>query len=332
MSSNSQIKHKILYIMKILKEKSNEENPLTVYDLIEELAHYGITAERKSIYSDIEILTSFGMDIICEKGRTNKYFVGTRDFELPELKLLVDAVQASKFITHKKSEVLIKKIERLTNVYEAKELQRQVIVADRAKTINESIYYNIDEIHKAIDKDNQIRFRYFDFNTDKEIIFRNEGDWYQVSPYALIWNEDNYYMQAHHPKYDDISNFRVDRMDKVEICDETRLKTNGFVDLEISDYSKIVFNNFLGETQKVKLLFDDTLVNVVIDKFGKTVGLQKQPDGKFIINVEIAVTPTFLGWVFMFGDKVKILEPIGVTEMFISHCQNALSIYIRESE
>jgi len=309
MPANSNLKLKPLYIMKILLEKTDENHPLTVNEIISELSYYDIPAERKSIYSDIDLLMSFGLDIICEKGRANKYFIGTRDFELPELKLLVDAVQSSKFITHKKSEELIKKIEKLTSIYEAKELHRHVVVADRVKTMNESIYYNVDEIHKAIQQNKQIRFKYFDYNLDKQIEYRRDGEWYYASPYALTWSDDNYYMIAYYEKYNGISNFRVDRMATIEMVDDERIVCVDTIDFNVADYSKRIFRMFSGETEMVKLQFDNSLINVVIDRFGKDIVINKQHDDHFTITVDVVATNTFLGWLFMFGDKVKILSP-----------------------
>lgn len=313
--------------MKILKEKSNEENPLTVYDLIEELVHYGITAERKSIYSDIEILTSFGMDIICEKGRTNKYFVGTRDFELPELKLLVDAVQASKFITHKKSNELIKKIEKLTSLHEAKELHRHVIVNDRVKTMNESIYYNVDAIYHAIQHNRMVKFKYFDYTVDKRLKFRRNGEVYCVSPYALTWADENYYLIAYHDRYKDISHFRVDRMSEINVSDEHRPIIEEFEDFNVADYSKRVFSMFSGESEKVDIEFHNSLINVVIDRFGKDVSIHSKTDESFRVTVEVATTDAFFGWLLMFGEKAQIISPANLVSSMEAYLRNVLKMY-----
>jgi len=327
MSANSKLKLKPLYIMKILLEKSDEEHPLTVNDIITELAHYNIPAERKSIYSDIELLMGFGLDIICEKERANKYFVEKREFELPELKLLVDAVQSSKFITHKKSEELIKKIEKLTSVHEAKELHRQVIVNDRVKTTNESIYYNIDSLHKAIQSEKKVHFKYFDYTVDKSIKFRNDGNPYCVSPYALTWADENYYLIAYHDKYKDISHFRVDRMTEIEVGDEERPDIEELNDFNVVEYSKKVFRMFSGETERVELEFYNSLINVVIDRFGKDVRIHSKTENSFRITVEVATTNTFFGWLFMFGDKVRIIGPENVKERFIERLEMMKSCY-----
>jgi predicted DNA-binding transcriptional regulator YafY len=313
--------------MKILMEKTDEHHPITVNEIIEELAKYDISAERKSIYSDIELLTSFGIDIICEKGRANKYFVGSRDFELPELKLLVDAVQSSKFITYKKSEQLIKKIERLTSIHEAKELHRQVVVADRIKMMNESIYYNVDEIHKAIQNNKQIKFKYFDYNLDKKIEFRRNGEWYFASPYALTWSDDNYYMIAYYERYNDISNFRVDRMAAIQMVKEERIMCEDTENFNVADYSKKFFRMFSGEMETVKLQVDNSLINVVIDRFGKDIVINKQDDDHFTITVDVVATNTFLGWLFMFGDKVKILSPEHLIDKMKNMIRRVVDLY-----
>lgn len=314
MIGKANVKLKTLYLMRILLEKSDENHKLTINDIITELSYYDIKAERKSIYSDIDLLSTFGLDIICQKGKSNKYFIASRDFELPELKLLVDAVQFSKFITQKKSRELIRKIEKLTSVYEAKILHRQVVVSDCTKTMNESIYYNVDEIHNAIQDNKQVRFKYFNYNIDKEIEYRNNGEWYFASPYALFWVDDNYYMIAYYEKYNGISNFRVDRMQKIEIVDISRVESEEGVEFNVADYSNKYFRMFSGDTEKVKIQFDNSLVNVVIDRFGKDIIMIKQDENSFTINVDVATTNTFYAWLFMFGDKVKIISPIHVID------------------
>lgn len=310
MGANSKLKLKPFYIMKILMEQTDEQHPMTVNELIEELGKYDISAERKSIYADIEMLMEFGLDIICLKGRANKYFIGARDFELPELKLLVDAVQSSRFITYKKSEELIGKLEKLTSIYEAEELHRHVVVSDQIKTMNESIYYNVNDINKAIQQNKQIRFKYFDYNLDKQVEYRRNGDWYYASPYAFTWDDDNYYMIAFYERYEDISNFRVDRMTSIEVIDEARVFEGECQEFNVADYSKKIFRMFSGDTEKVKLQFDNSLINVVIDRFGKEVEIQKVDQNAFVIEVDVVATNTFLSWLFMFGDKVKIVEPL----------------------
>ncbi len=327
MGANSKLKLKPFYIMKILMEQSDEQHPMTVNALIEALREYGITAERKSIYADIDLLVEFGVDIICIKGRANQYFIGARDFELPELKLLVDAVQSSRFITHKKSEELIGKLEKLTSIHEAKELHQHVVIVDQIKAANENIYYNVDEINKAIQKNKQIRFKYFMYNLDKEIEYRRNGDWYYASPYAFTWDDDNYYMIGYYEQYEDISNFRVDRMTSIEIVDADRIFTGDQENFNVAEYSQKMFRMFSGDTERVKLQFDNTLINVVIDRFGKDVEIEKNDVGTFSIEVNVVVTPTFLSWLFMFGNKVRIVEPIKLKNDMVENILKILNEY-----
>ncbi|MBF4696022.1 helix-turn-helix transcriptional regulator [Fusibacter ferrireducens] len=327
MGANSKLKLKPFYIMKILMEQTDEQHPITVNELIEELVKFDISAERKSIYADIEMLTEYGLDIICQKGRANQYFIGARDFELPELKLLVDAVQSSRFITYKKSEELISKLEKLTSVHEAQELHRHVVISDQIKTMNESIYYNVNDINKAIQQNKQIRFKYFDYNLDKQVEYRRNGEWYYASPYAFTWDDDNYYMIAFYERYEDISNFRVDRMTSIEVIDEDRVFEGDSQEFNVADYSKKIFRMFSGETEKVKLQFDNSLINIVIDRFGKEVEIQKVDQNAFLIEVDVVATNTFLSWLFMFGDKVKIVEPLSLRKEMISTIMKISNIY-----
>jgi predicted DNA-binding transcriptional regulator YafY len=307
-------KLKLLYLYKILWENTDWDHKITVNEIIDKLEGYGIPAERKAIYWDIELLKQFGLDIICEKERANKYYIGTRDFELAELKLLVDAVQSSKFITYKKSRELIKKIGKMCSKYERKSLNRNVVVADRIKTMNESIYYNVDAIHNAIQKNKQIRFKYFEYTIDKRLRFRRNGQYYDASPYALSWSDDNYYLIAYYPRYDDISNFRVDRMKDIIITNENRKIIEEYRDFNIADYSNKIFNMFSGKEESVKLQFDSSLINVVIDRFGKNVTICDRQENCFCIITNVIVSDTFLGWISIFGNKVKIISPDSLRE------------------
>ncbi len=220
MSKLSNQKLKLMYLLKILFEKTDTEHSLTVPDLINELKKYDINAERKSIYNDIDSLKSYGIDIRCKKSKTYSYYVADRTFELAELKLLADAVASSKFITERKSKDLIRKISSLASSYEALQLKRQVYVADRVKTMNEKIYSNVDSIHLAVAMHRQISFKYFEFTVDKKKRYRNNGEKYTASPYALTWQDENYYLIADCEKHEGVSHFRVDKMEDIEILEE----------------------------------------------------------------------------------------------------------------
>lgn len=327
MAKSSSQKLKILYLMKMLQEKTDEENTMTVNDMITELERYGISAERKSIYDDIEALRHFGIDIATRKSKTTDYFIASRVFELPELKLLVDAVQCSKFITYKKSNELIRKIESLTSNQQATLLHRQVYVANRVKTMNESIYYNVDKLHTAIAESKQVSFRYFEYTVNKEKKFRRNGENYIVSPYAMSWDDENYYLITFSEKYNDFTHYRVDRMSDIEIVDQPRAKLPDNECFDIADYTKKIFNMFGGTEKTVVVRFDNSLVNAVIDRFGKDIRLEKVDENNFGVRINVAISSTFFAWVFQFGSKVKILSPESVIEEYKFYLQDSLRQY-----
>jgi predicted DNA-binding transcriptional regulator YafY len=278
---------------------------MTVQQMIAELAALGIKAERKTIYDDLEALRLFGVNLVCRKSKTHDYYVGGKTFELPELKLLVDAVASAKFITEKKSGELIKKIETLASEYEAKDLRRQVLISDRAKTENEKIYYNVDVLHRAIADRKQISFRYFDIGVDKKKHYRDGHR--TASPYALSWENEKYYLIAFYEKYDGISHFRVERMDDITILEsDILLPPEGF---SLKEYSKRVFSMFGGEEHEITLRFDNSLVGVVYDKFGQDVAIKSPGKDNFKITVRVAVSTSFYSWLFQFGNLVKIEAP-----------------------
>lgn len=313
MSGNINQKLKLLYLMKILTEQTDEEHTLTINNIINKLSLYNISAERKSLYNDMELLKQFGIDIICKKTKTFDYYVGSRDFELPELKLLVDAVSSSRFITKKKSSELIKKIEGLTSSHQAKQLQRQVFVTERLKALNEKIYYNVDALHNAISLKNKVAFKYYEYSIDKKKRYRNEGQDYIVSPYALSWVDDNYYLVSHYNKHaKELTNFRVDRMTDIRVLNEKRIPIKditGDSEFNIARYSKQIFSMFSGDTESVQIRFHNSLINVVIDRFGEEVFICKQDADFFTICTNVVISSAFLAWLFQFGDKVKIELP-----------------------
>jgi len=300
-------KLKLLYLRQILLMQTDEQHPLTVNELIEKLAKYDIKCERKTIYDDIDTLKLFGMDIVTEKSKSNKYYVGSRDFELPELKLLADAVQSSKFITERKSMGLIKKLENLASNHQAGKLQRQVFIQNRVKSMNESIYYSVDSLHEAISENKKISFKYFDYNIHKKRKFRKDGAPYVVSPIALTWNDENYYLIAHSEDIDELKHFRVDRMAEVEKLDESRI--SAVKDFNLADYSKKVFGMFRGLETDVKLRVSNVLVGAVIDHFGKDVMMVADGEEHFTVTVSVALSPVFFGWLFQFGELCQVQAP-----------------------
>lgn len=327
MPRSSNQKLKLLYLMQMLLERSDENHPLTVQDMIDELSLHDISAERKSVYADLEALRVFGLDIMQSKGRSTGYYIASRDFELPELKLLVDSVQSSKFITHRKTLSLIKKIEGLASVYDAQLLQRQVYVRNRVKSMNESVYYNVDEISGAISRDCAIRFKYFEFDVNKQRRYRHDGKIYEISPFALMWDDENYYMLGYDAQAEQFKHYRVDKMTNIESAETARLGGELFAEMDMSSYSKQVFGMFTGSEQTVKLRFENRLAGAVIDRFGKEVMLIPDGEDHFTVSADIAVSPQFYAWVFGFGTAVEILSPESARDELAQLAKSVSQIY-----
>ncbi|MCL2820121.1 MAG: transcriptional regulator [Oscillospiraceae bacterium] len=323
MPKSSNQKLKILCLLRILQDHTDETHMLSVSELISKLADMGISAERKTIYDDIETLRQFGFDIVMEKSKSYGYYIATRDFELPELKLLADAVQSSKFITERKTMQLIKKLEGLMSKHDAGKLRRQVYVQNRVKSMNESIYYSVDALHEAISEDKKISFKYSDYDIQKNQVFRRGGEAYIVSPAALTWNEENYYLIAYSEERRSIAHYRVDRMSNVHKLTETRSpEVSGF---KLAEYSKKVFGMFGGEETEVKLRVNNKLIGGVIDRFGKDVIMVPDAENHFTIRVSVALSPIFYGWLFQFGDLCEILEPQSLKDDLIVKAKEFLA-------
>ena len=330
MARSQKQKLKLLYLMKYLLEQSDEVHPVGIAQMVEMLAAHGILAERKSLYGDIEALREFGLDVVQARGKTVGYYIGSREFELPELKLLVDSVQSSKFITQKKTLALIRKIEGLASVHDAAALQRQVYVRNRVKSMNESVYYNVDEISSAIAADRKIRFLYFEYTVKKERRYRHDGAFYEVSPFALTWDDENYYMLAYDAAAGQIRHYRVDKMAQISALDSFRDGKEEFRKLDMSAYSKRVFGMFAGEAETVRLRFANRLAGAVIDRFGRDVMLIREDEGHFSVSVEAVVSPQFYAWVFGFGDECEILSPASVREGMAQMARAVLGKYGEE--
>ena len=301
---------KMLYLVKILSEETDETHALTAQEIIARLNDYGVNAERRTLYRDIDLLEQYGLDIIEEKRGTGYYYhIGSRDFELPELKLLVDAVQSSKFITEKKSRELIKKLGSLASRHDAGRLKRQVVISGRVKTINESIYYNVDLIHEAINAGKQIRFRYYQWNAKKERELRKDGASYTVSPWCLMWDDENYYMVAFDAEDGIIKHFRVDKMLEISISNKARLGEKEFRAFDVAKYSKQLFGMFSGDEVNVTLRCENQFAGVFIDRFGKDVFMTPEDEEHFTVAVRVALSNQFLGWVFSLGSGVQVVGP-----------------------
>jgi len=302
-------KLKPVYLMKILLEQTDEDHCLSLQQILVELERYGITAERKSIYSDFEALRSFGLEVEHRTGKDGGYFIADRMFQLPELKLLVDSVQASSFLTHKKSRELIQKLESLTSSYQAKKLHRQVYVTNRIKTMNESIYYNVDGIHEAINLNRKISFRYYEYHVDKEKSFKRNGAHYLISPYMLIWNDNRYYMIGYDSEEEKIKHYRVDKMTDIDVVSQIRDGRDLFESIDPATYAQKFFSMYGGTEESVRIMFEDSLIGVVLDRFGKDIIIYKNNETHFVVTIKVALSPQFYGWLFSLGGGAKILSP-----------------------
>lgn len=333
MAKSGNQKLKLLYLIKILEEQSDEEHCLSAQALIDELAAYGISAERKSVYNDIAQLIDFGYDIVLVKAKTGGgYYLAGRDFELAELKLLVETVQASRFLTVGKSRDLISKIEKLASKAQAGQLQRHVYVANRIKTANESIYYVVDDIHRAIQGNRQITFQYLEWNLNRELVPRREGRPYQASPWALTCKDEYYYLIAHDSEEDKIKHFRVDKMAKIEVLDKKREGAALFERFDIADYANKTFGMYGGREESVTLLFENNLIGVVMDRFGREAPIRRRDDGHFSVRVRVAVSGQFFGWLTGLGGGAQILAPEDVKEAYLDHLRETMAGYAGNTE
>jgi len=329
MAKSAGQKLKLLQLNKFFLENTNENHKASMGEIIDYLENVGISAERKSLYDDFEQLRAFGTDIISEKTKDGTgYYVANRLFEVSELKLLVDAVQVAKFITDKKSHALIHKLETLCSRHEAAELSRQVTLPDRIKSMNESIYYNVDKLHSAIADNKAITFKYFEYNENKERVLRHNGEAYNVSPFALNWDDENYYLIAFDHKDEIIKHYRVDKMLEIRITDCVRRGKEEFGNADVSMYSRKVFSMFGGKSTRICLEFDKSLCGVVIDRFGKDVFMRQSenPDCVYVY-CDVVVSSHFFGWLFSFGDKVQIATPAEIREEFRVYCDGVMKKY-----
>ena len=306
-------KARLLALLRILARKTDPDHKLAGPELLRLLEAEGYTAERKSLYDDIRALQQAGYDIESTRGRGSGFWMASREFELPELKLLVDAVQASRFITRRKSEQLIRKLEGFASEHEAKQMQRQVFVANRIKTMNESIYYNVDALHTAISEDRQVSFLYLDWTLEKKKAPRRGGARYQVSPWAMAWENDNYYLVGYEEGRG-IRHYRVDKMSRLEPCEEARTGREDFASFDMAAYTRTMFGMYRGKQQPVCLRCEDKLVGPMLDRFGTGVTLLPREDGHFDLTVPASVSPQFLGWVAGFAGGVEILGPQNVRQ------------------
>ena len=317
-------KQKLLLLEKLFREETDDNNRLNIAEIEQKLAQQGVACERKSLYSDIEALRQAGLDIVAEKhARNTSYFLASREFQQPELYLLANAVASSKFISNKKSVELIGKISRLACKHEANRLVRQIIVSDRVKSTNESIYYNINSVNEAICAGRQISFLYYNYDEKKRKVYHNDRKPLVVSPRALVWKDENYYVVGYYEKYGRYVNFRADKMMRVEILEEPSVKDPSF---DVDGHCRRLFGMFGGHLEKVRLRFDNSLAGVAVDRFGLRTAFLNT-GSSFELETELDVSPVFFGWLFQFGDKAEILAPESVRQEFKRYALDVLKRY-----
>lgn len=320
MAKQSNQKGKLLLLLDYLSRESDEDHSVSTQDLLAWLEQNGVSAERKSVYSDLDVLSHQGWDIHRRPGPGGGVYLGQREFELAELKLLVDAVESSRFITQKKSAALIAKLERLASRHQARSLQRQVFMGQRVKSMNESVYYSVDAIHTAIGLGRMVEFRYFDINSKKEKVFRHQGAYYRVSPYCLVWDNANYYLVGRVPGEEETRHYRVDKMDRVTVTDAP---SDVPKDFDPSAYVSRYFSMYSGTPERVKLRCKGFLAGVILDRFGRDTTLV--PEGEdFTVTAEVVVSPQFWGWLTALGPDARLVEPAWAREEYETYLRAIL--------
>ena len=320
-------KLKILYLMDVLLERTDEEHPITAKDMAQYLRGYGISVERKTIYDDIEALRIYGLDIRNRRGKVGGFYIANRKFQLPEVKFLMDAVQSSRFVTQKKSRELLRKLESLVVPEAAKKLREQLFIEPGNKTVNEEIYSNIQTIYEGISNNRQIRFHYYEWTLSRELKPRKNGEWYQVSPWKMIWKNENYYLLCLDENSGVLKHYRVDKMLHIRMSDESREGKEHFKKLDMADYAKKSFGMFRGKETSVKMLVNNSLAGVIIDRFGKDVMMIPTDEEHFTVKVDVHVSRQFLGWIFSLGEGIKIVGPEEVVNQMKAECERLMGQY-----
>lgn len=322
---NQQLKP--LFLLKVLYDKTDEQHKLSQSEIVHILEkEYDITCERKSFYRQISALRDiYGADIEYSPDQPRGYYIASRKFENTELALLIDAVKWSKFISPKKSKALVEKISSFAGENMAKHLSGNFNYLNIGKTDNERIYYTMNEILNAINSKKRIEFLYFDYDVNKKKHYRNNKEKYLVSPYALVWDDEKYYLHAYHEKYNTISSFRVDMMEQAQITPLPRLKEEQYANYSASE--RMAFNQYSGENMIVELKVDNSLISVILDRFNNKVSTRKADDNSFIARVNVEMSPNFLGWVFSFKEKVSIVFPEKAKNLMKDHIKQVLENY-----
>ncbi len=321
---------KLLYILKLLEEKSDENHPVSTQQIIDYLDQQQIRAERKTVYSDIHTLEEFGYEIAARKGKESGYYLKSRRFETAELKLLVDAVLASKFITAQKTKQLIKKLTDLSSVYDAGQLKRQLYM-ERIKNENDQVYLNVDEIHRAIRENKKIAFYYYSWGKDKRLHARRNQKRYRISPFYLIWKDEYYYLVAYDSEAALTKYYRVDKMQDMEVLEENREGHEITGQVNPAEIASRDFSMFAGKNQSVTLFFPEEMIGVVIDRFGKDITIRQRDEELFSARVSVSVSQQFFGWISGFGGRIRIEMPLEVKQEYVEYLKTLLAVYDPEN-
>lgn len=324
MSKSANQKQKLLYLIDYLKKNTDDTHVVSTAQIIEYMASNCIKVERKTVYADIDTLCEYGYDVIRVGGKSGGYFLGARNFELAEVKLLVDLVQSSKFITTSKSRELIRKLEKEVSRYDAGKLHRQVVVADRNKTSNENIYYSVDVIYEAIAHNVKVKYQYFEWDEKKQQRLRKNGDYYTVSPWLLTWEDENYYLMAYDDEAGILKHYRVDKMLHIELTDEVRAGEAEFAKVDVASFSKKTFGMFAGEERTLQLVADASMTGVLVDRFGRDVPIRRLDEKHVLVRANVAVSPHFYGWLAGFAGKISIYGPADVKESYREYIKELL--------
>lgn len=331
MKQEKAYKIKLVKILEILRQDSDEDNYIETSEILSKLATMGIICDRRTLAADIEVLNSYGYEVLSEKspGKSNKYCVIDRSFDVPELRILIDAVQASSFITPKKTEELIDKIADLGGSHRAELLRRNIVKFNTTKSTNENIFYSISEINAAIENGKKVSFEYFDFNEKHERVYRRSGKRYYVNPLATIYDDDNYYLICYYGRFEGVVHYRIDRMDRVEMVVNQPIDVYNGEPIDLKRHKKTLFGMFQGEEQLVEFQADASILDPIFDIFGDKVEITSDENGKLRFKAAVQLSPTFYGWCLSFGDKLQVDGPNEVVEKVVEYIHSLIQGYKR---
>ena len=321
------LKLKLVKIWEILSQETDEEHPMGTTELLHKLKIMGITCDRRTLYADIDALNECGYEILCERSTSNMYYVVDRKFSVGEIRIMMDAVQAAGFITEKQTSAFVEKLAFLAGSRRGEALKDNIVAFNGAKTNNSSICYNVEIITEAIQNDKKVKFTYFDFDAQHNKIYRKDGKFYYMNPYALVMDNNNYYFLAYDMYHEHMMHFRVDRMDQVQVSRHDKEYLKNFDKFDIKKYKKQLFGMYSGEGQEVKIRIDKKLIDSIFDVFGIDTKFIKIDENIYEFTAEVQLSPQFYGWCCSFGDKLKVVAPFSVVDELKTYIENLSKNY-----